>query len=350
MSRRLLAILCTLLPFALAPGAARAEGFSGAGSTLAFPVLSAWAKIYATRDGEGGRFVSPDSDLDYEPVGSVGGMLRVIQGAVDFGVTDVPLPPAELDRHGLAQFPVVTGGIAVVANIAGVATGTLRLDGATLARIYLGEVTRWSDPAIVALNPGVTLPDAAIAVIRRRDGSGTTYHFAGYLAGASPAWKTRVGVDTELRWPTGIGAKGNQELAELVRMTDNAIGYVEAGLAARLGLPVILVANAAGRFVAPTPDALREAAASAAWGPAQHFFAPAAAASAAGAYPIIATAYALLPRRPSSTTRSRRTLDFFRMALIERGEDAAALGFVPLPLPVGEQVAAYWRASIRGAR
>lgn len=348
MRRRLGLLLCVAV-LAL-PQAARAEGFTGAGSTLAFPVLSAWGKVYATLDGEGGQFVSPDSGMDYEPVGSLGGVIRVIQRAVDFGATDVPLPPAELDRHGLAQFPFVTGGVAVVANLRGIADAGLRLDGDTLARIYLGEITRWSDPAIAALNPGVALTEAPIAVVRRRDGSGTTWHFANYLAGANAAWRDRVGVNTELNWPVGVGAKGNQEVAETVRATANSIGYVEASLATRLGLPVVLIRNAAGSFVRPTPAALAAAAAGATWDPAQHFFAPAAAATAADAYPIVATVYALMQRRPASTARTRRALEFFRLALFERAADATALGFVPLPLPVASQVAQYWRANIRGAR
>lgn len=197
----------------LAAAPARAEGFSGAGSTFAHPLLARWGQVHATLQGEGGAYVAAESNLDYEPVGSTAGVMRVLQGAVDFGATDVPLPLDEVAKHNLAQFPFVTGGVAVVVDVQGVATNALRLSGPVLADIYLGKVARWSDPAIRELNPGIGLPDAAIAPLRRRDGSGTTYHFTAYFAAASPEWRSRVGVDTPPSWPVGAGAKGNQELA-----------------------------------------------------------------------------------------------------------------------------------------
>jgi phosphate transport system substrate-binding protein len=348
--RRLLLAVATLALVGGPPARALAQGFSGAGSTFAHPILARWGQVFATIEGEGGAHVSDDRTLDYEPVGSLGGVMRVLQGAVDFGVTDVALPPEELTRHGLAQFPFVTGGVAVVVNLRGVASTTLRLSGPVLAGIYLGAILRWSDPAIAALNPAISLPDAPIAVLRRLDGSGTTYHFAAYLAGASPEWRARVGVDTSLQWPVGAGAKGNQELAEQVRATANAIGYVEASQAVRLGLAVVLLENRAGRFVAPDRASLQAASATAAWDPGRHFHQGLAAPEGAGAYPIVATVFALVPRRPRSAARSRLTLNFFRLALTERGADAASLGYVPLPDPVVRQVTDYWRASIAGAR
>ena len=233
--------------------------------------------------------VSVDDGLDYEPIGSLGGVIRVIQREVDFGATDAPLTPEELAKRGLDQFPLVTGGVAVVVNVKGVASGTLRLSGALLARIYLGEVTRWSDLALASLNPGMQLTNAPIVVVRRSDGSGTTYNFAAYLAGASAEWRSRVGVDTLLVWPTGMPAKGNQELAERVRATENSIGYVEASQAARLGLSVVMVGNRAGNFVAPTPASLSAALATTVWDPGRHFYTDAADPSGAEAYPITAT-------------------------------------------------------------
>lgn len=342
MARRFLATVLVLTIAALAPISAQSQGFTGAGSTFAHPILARWGQVFSTLQGEGGGAVAVDGGFDYEPVGSLAGVLRVIQGAVEFGATDVPLSPEELTRHGLMQFPFVTGGIAVVANLRGVASEQLRLSGAVLARMYLGNITRWSDPAIRALNPNVTLPDAAIAVIRREDGSGTTYNFAAYLASVSPDWQQQVGVDAQLRWPTGTGARSNSGLAELVQTTENAIGFVDASQVTRLSLRTVLVENRAGRFVAPNAPSLQAAMATTAWDPARHFHQPLAAPAGEEAYPITATVFALMPRRPSSRSRARMTQEFFRMALTERGADATALGYVPLPDPVVRQITAYW--------
>jgi phosphate transport system substrate-binding protein len=291
---------------------AAAQGFAGAGSTFAHPVIARWGQLYSSLQGEGGGAVSVDGGLDYEPVGSLGGVLRVISGGVEFGATDVPLNPAELARHALIQFPIVSGGIAVIHHRGVAAGGQLRLTGPVLARIFLGEIRAWSDPAIRELNPGLPLPEAPIAVMHREDGSGTTWNFAAFLGRSSADWMQQVGVDQQLRWPVGSGARGTRELAERVAATPGAIGFVEAGLALRAGLPV----------AQSEPDG-------------------------AGAYPITATVFAVMQRRPASRSRARRAQDFFRMALAERAEDAAALGFVPLPGPVVEQVLAYWRNPAR---
>jgi phosphate transport system substrate-binding protein len=269
---------------------------------------------------------------------------------VDFAATDVSLAPEELERQGLAQFPFVSGGIAVVTNVAGVATGTLRLSGDVLARIYLGRIQRWSDPALAALNPGVTLPNAPINVLRRGDGSGTTQNLTAFLAASNAEWRERFGVQAAPAWLVGVGARGNRALAEAVRATTNSIGYVEASEAARLRLSVALLQNAAGRFVGPAPANLRAALAGTRFDPASHFHLALAAPQGEEAYPLTATIYALVPRQPRSTGRVRRALEFFRLALREGAADATALGFVPLPAPVVAQVEAYWHANIRGAR
>jgi phosphate transport system substrate-binding protein len=284
--------------------------------------------------------------LDYEPIGSLGGVMRVLSGTVDFGVTDVPLLPEVVTQNSLVQFPIVMGAVAIVSNIAGVPSGALRLSGDVLARIYLGEITRWRDPAIAELNQGVPLPDAAITVVHRDDGSGTTYHFANYLAHANATWRDRVGVDTLLVWPIGQGARGNEGVGQMVRSTPNAIGYVEVGQATRLGLPIALVQNAAGKFVAPTRETLQAGSATATWDPARHFHDPRAAPDGELAYPIVATVFALMPVRPRSSARARRAIAFFRLALAERAADAATLGYVPLPEPVVAQVTQYWRNTL----
>jgi phosphate transport system substrate-binding protein len=329
---------------------ASAEGFAGAGSTFAHPLLARWGQVYTALQGEGGSAFGADGGFDYEPVGSMGGIMRVLQRAVDFGATDVPMPPEEVERHGLVQFPIATGGVAVVANLRGTPTGTLRLSAPVLARIYLGEVTRWSDPAIAALNPGLRLPETLIAVVHRSDRSGTSWHFTTYLAGGSPEWQSRIGAETLPRWPVGTGLRGNRAVADRVQSTENSIGYVEAGQAAQRSLPVVLLENRAGRFVAPTLPTLRAALASTRWDRKRHFAQAATDAPGEDAYPITATVFVLAPRQPGTAARGRHLTEFFRMALTERAEDAAALGYVPLPEAVVREVSDYWRSSISGAR
>jgi phosphate transport system substrate-binding protein len=350
MFRRSIPLLLSAVMTAVPASFALAEGFAGAGSTFAHPLLARWGQTYSSLQGEGGSAFAVDGGFDYEPVGSVGGIMRVLQGAVDFGVTDVPMAPDEVERHRLAQFPIATGGVAVVAHLRGTATGTLRLSAPVLARIYLGEVTRWSDPAIAAMNPGLPLPDAPITVFHRGDRSGTSWHFTAYLAGGSPDWRSRIGVDTLPRWPVGTGLRGTSEVADRVRATENAIGYVEASQAASRSLPVVLLENRAGRHATPSVPALRASLASTRWDPAHHFAQTATEAEDEQAYPITATVFALVPQRPASATRRRHVMDFFRMALAERAQDALALGYVPLPEPVVQQVSDYWRARLGGAR
>jgi phosphate transport system substrate-binding protein len=350
MLRRTATLLLSACLLALPPKVASAEGFAGAGSTFAYPLLARWGQVYAASQGEGGSAFAADGGFDYEPVGSMGGIMRVLQGAVDFGATDVPMAPEEVERHGLAQFPIATGGVAVAANLRGIASGALRLSAPLLARIYLGEVTRWSDPAIAALNPGLSLPDAIITVLQRSDRSGTSWHFTSYLAAGSPDWRSRIGADTLPRWPTGTGLRGTGEVADALRRTENSIGFLEASQAAARGLPVALLENRAGRHVAPDVPALRAALASTRWDPARHFAQDATEAEGEGAYPIAATVYVLVPRRPASANRGRHVADFFNLALTERADDALAIGFVPLPEPVVLQVSSYWRGRLGGAR
>jgi phosphate transport system substrate-binding protein len=295
--------------------------------------------------GEGGSAFAADGGFDYEPVGSTAGIMRVLQGAVEFGATDVALLPAELNQHRLAQFPITSGGVAVVVNLRGIGSDSLRLSAAVLARIYLGAITRWSDPAIAELNTGLALPEMPITVVQRSDGSGTSWHLARYLAAGSPEWQQRVGVATQPKWPVGVGVRGNNEAADRVQSTENSIGYVEASQAQRRGLSVVLLENRAGRYVAPGVPALRAALADMRWDAAQHFHQPEINTEAAEAYPIIATVFALMPRQPASPRRARQALDFFRVALTERAVDAETLGYVPLPAAVVQQVAEYWRVT-----
>lgn len=239
--------LCLAVVAALAGASpANAELITGAGSTFAFPILGQWAKAYRVAKTDGADFIPHDIGVDYEPIGSLGGEVRINQRGIDFGATDRPLPPAELERNGLGQFPIVMGGVVPVVNIDGVTPGQVKLTGALLAEIFLGKITNWSDPGIKAINPELTLPDAKIMVVHRSDGSGTTFNFASYLAKVSTEWRDRIGADTVVKWPTGTGAEGNHGVANLVLRTKNAIGYVEYGQVIRAALAYALVQNRIG--------------------------------------------------------------------------------------------------------
>lgn len=325
-------------------------GITGAGSTFAFPVISQWSRQYREGDTVGGITVfagsgldspSASTALDYESVGSLAGTQRVRQGAVDFGASDVPLRSDELTKLGLGQFPIVIGGVAVVVNLDGVAPGQLKLTGPLLADIYLGKIDSWSDPAIKTLNPELKLPDAKIAVVRRSDGSGTTYNFTDYLSRVSARWKEKVGADLAVSWPTGAGAKGNTGVAQAVKQTRHAIGYVEYSVALQSKLSFAQLQNQSGRFIAPAPASFQAAAASAKWTSASDFDLLLNDAPGEGAYPLVATVYVLMPKS-ASASRTTRTLDFFQWSLDQGAPEAARLGYVPLPAPLVKQVKAYW--------
>ncbi len=332
----------------LLPRSAAAQELIGAGSSFAQPIIMRWGMLYTSLPGEGGQVGSVDGGLDYEPTGSLGGVIAVAQGTVDFGLSDVATSPADLARLGLIQFPLVSGGVAVVTSLRGLgANQRLRMDGATLARIYLGEIRNWSHPAIRSLNPELTLPDAPIAVFQREDASGTTFNFARYLAASSPDWRMQVGVNQSLIWPVGSSARGTRRLADRVLATPNAIGFVEVGLANRQGLQVALLQNAAGRFVAPTQENISQALVTRQWDEASHFFEAGAEPSGPDAYPIAVTVYALMRRRPAASRRTRHVLQFFDVALTEMGPEALPLGFVPLPEDIVRNVQKYWRTNAR---
>ena len=236
-------MLHVLFWFVAMLSAAHAQEILGSGSTFAYPVLTKWSEAYAKISG---------THLTYQPIGSSAGVTEIRSEIVDIGVSDAPLDDASLVRDGLAQFPVVIGGIVPVVNLDGITPGQLRFTGQLLADIYLGKVTNWNDAAIAAVNPGVTLPNRPILVIYRSDGSGTTYNWADYLSKVSDAWRSRIGVSTKLAWPTGTGGKGNGGVADSVARVKGAIGYVEYSYAARAKLTYGLVQNRAGNFVAPT--------------------------------------------------------------------------------------------------
>jgi phosphate transport system substrate-binding protein len=346
----------------LAIGSARAQdvlgetGVKGAGSTFVYPVLSKWSQEYRAAQARGGDFPMPNSGLEdppatsrleYEPVGSLAGTLRVKDRAVDFGASDMPLESKELASLGLGQFPIVIGGVVVAVNVDGLGSAAIKLTGPLLADVFLGRVTQWSDPAIRALNPAVRLPDARIAVVHRSDGSGTTFNFTDYLSKVSPEWKLKAGSALLIQWPTGTAAKGNEGVAQAVRQTRNSIGYVEYAQARQMGLAHVLLQNRSGRFVTPDSTSFRAAAASADWSKAGDFNLLLADGPGENAYPITATVFVLM-HKTAPRARTRAALDFFQWSLEKGSGIATQLGYVPLPEQLVQQVKTYWSKALPG--
>jgi phosphate transport system substrate-binding protein len=318
-------------------GNAPAVEATGAGSTFVYPVLSKWSADYAKQTG---------TRINYQSIGSGGGIAQIKAGTVDFGASDKPLPPAELQKAGLAQFPLVIGGVVPVVNIAGVKPGQIRFTGPLLADIFLGRITRWNDPAIAAVNPGLALPDARITVVHRSDGSGTTFNWVNYLSKVSPEWKARVGEGTSVNWPVGIGGKGNEGVAAYTKQIRNAIGYVELSYALQNNMSYGAVRNRAGNFIVPSEETFQAAAASADWKNAKDFNLVITDAPGADAYPVAATVFVMMYRQPKVAGRAKAAKEFFRWSLMNGQAQAKALDYVPLPPALVRQIETYWSANM----
>jgi phosphate transport system substrate-binding protein len=315
---------------------ASAASISGAGATFPYPVYAKWAAAYQKVSGIG---------VNYQSIGSGGGIAQIKAKTVAFGASDMPLKPADLAPLGLAQFPTVVGGIVPVVNIPGIAPGQIVLDGPTLAGIFLGRIAKWNDPRIAKLNPGVKLPGQAIAVIHRSDGSGTTFVFSTYLSRVSKDWRDSVGANTSLSWPLGIGAKGNEGIAANVGQFSGSIGYVEYAYAKQNHLKVTRMINKEGKAVAPTADAFRAAAANADWGAAskQDFYILLIDQPGAASWPITATTYILVYKHPADPKSSAEVLKFFKWAYANGGGLAGGLGYVPLPDNAVRAIETSWK-------
>ena len=319
-------------------GGQGSAGVTGAGSTFVYPVLSAWAADYRNQGG---------ADINYQSIGSGGGIAQVKAGTVDFGATDQPLASDDLAKSNLAQFPIVVGGIVPVVNVAGVPAGKLKLTGPLLADIYAGKVKNWNDPAIATLNPGVNLPGTAIAVVHRSDGSGTTFNFTHYLSQVSPTWKSGPGEGKTVNWPAGVGGKGNEGVAAYVKQLPNSLGYVEYAYVMQNKMAYALLQNAAGQFVAPSGAAFAAAAQGADWTHAQDFNLVMTNASGPQAYPIAASTFILLPKQPKDKAKSTAAIAFFKYALEKGSAQANKLDYVPLPAPLVLQIESYIGANIK---
>jgi phosphate transport system substrate-binding protein len=321
-----------------AGGGPTAVGVTGAGSTFVYPVLAAWSSDYHRLTGV---------KVNYQSIGSGGGIAQIKAGTVDFGATDKPLDPEELAKAGLAQFPAVIGGIVPVVHIDGVGAGKLKLTGPVLADIYGGRITRWNDPKITTLNPGLPLPAAAIAVVHRSDGSGTTFNWTHYLSQVSPQWKDGPGEGTAVAWPAGIGGKGNEGVAAYVRQVPNAIGYVEYAYVVQNHMIWASVQNGAGNFIAPSTATFQSAASSADWDAAQDFDLVMTNAPGADAYPITATTFVLVRKQPKDPARRDAALKFFKWTMTVGQSQAEKLDYVPLPGALVDKIQAYLAANVK---
>jgi len=317
---------------------AQATDITGAGASFIFPVMSKWSADYAAATG---------TRVNYQSIGSGGGIAQIKAGTVDFGSSDAPLKPEELAEAGLGQFPSAIGGVVPVINVPGITPGQLKLNGTVLADIFLGKIKVWNDPAIVALNPGVTLPEQRLTVVHRSDGSGTTFNFVNYLAKVSPEWKSKVGEGTAVRWPTGVGGKGNEGVAAYVKQIKGGIGYVEFSYAKTNNMAHVQLQNQAGNYVEPSSASFTAAAASADWANAKDFHLVMTDAPGADAWPIAATNFILMHKQPKDAARSRAARDFFDWVYSNGRKQAEALHYVPLPDALVEQIKAYWAAEFK---
>jgi phosphate transport system substrate-binding protein len=315
-----------------------AAEITGAGATFIYPLLSKWSDVYNKATG---------NKINYQSIGSGGGIAQIKAGTVDFGSSDKPLPSDELAAAGLGQFPSAIGGVVPVVNIDGVAPGQLRLTGPLIADIYLGKITKWNDPAITALNPSVKLPDTKINVVHRSDGSGTTFNWVNYLSKVSPEWKSKVGEGTSVSWPTGIGGKGNEGVAAYVKQIKGGLGYVELAYATENNMAYAAMQNAAGNWVQPSAASFQAAAATADWANAKDFSLVITNAPGPDAWPIAATNFILMYKQPKDAVRSKATLEFFKWALENGTQQADELHFVSLPPELMKQVEAYWAAEFK---
>jgi len=315
----------------------RAADISGAGATFPYPIYAQWAATYKAETGIG---------LNYQSIGSGGGIKQAIARTVIFGATDRPLKSEELEKHGLVQFPMVMGGVVPVINVPGIAPGALTLDGTTLADIYLGRIKRWNDPAISRLNPGLVLPSTGIIVLHRSDGSGTTFIFADYLAKSNPAWRDEVGVSTAVEWPIGLGAKGNEGIANYVMRAKGTIGYVEYVYAKQNKLAYTRLVNREGVAVSPTLSVFQAAAAGADWAARPGFDVVLTDQPGAGSWPIAGATFILLPRRPRDVAATREAIKFFAWAYRRGGNMAEALDYIPMPETVIALVESAWSRQV----
>jgi phosphate transport system substrate-binding protein len=321
----------------LAAAAGAATDISGAGATFPYPIYAKWADAYKKLTGVG---------LNYQSIGSGGGIKQIKAKTVTFGASDMPLKPDDLKAAGLLQFPMIIGGVVPVVNVKGIGPGQLHLDGATIASIYLGDITKWDDPQIKRLNPKLALPATSIAPVYRSDGSGTNFLFSDYLSKASPKFSTTIGANSSVQWPIGIGAKGNEGVANMTTQTDGAIGYVEYAYAKQNKMSFTQLTNKSGSVVAPSAESFQAAAGNADWSKADSYYLILTDQQGAKSWPITGASFILMYREPADPAQVNEALKFFAWAYKDGAAMAAELDYVPLPAALIDQVKKTWRSEI----
>jgi len=320
-----------VMVWALATGWAQAQDVTGAGASFPAPLYAKWASDYYKSTGQ---------KINYQSVGSGAGIKQIDGKTVDFGASDMPLKDDDLAKKGQLQFPTVIGGVVPVVNIKGIGDGQLKLNGEVLANIYLGKINKWNDPAIKALNPGLNLPDAAIAAVRRADGSGTTFIFTNYLSQVSPDWKSKVGEGTAVNWPTGAGGKGNEGVAAFVGRLPNSIGYVEYAYVKQNKMNYVLLQNKTGNFVAPNDTAFKAAAAGANWS--KSFYQILTDQPGKDAWPMTGATFILMHKVQDKPAQAAAVLKFFAWAYQNGDKTADDLDYVPMPASVKSVISKSW--------
>jgi phosphate transport system substrate-binding protein len=326
------AFLCAALP-------ATAAEISGAGATFPYPIYAKWAEAYKAKT---------NTSMNYQSIGSGGGIKQITAKTVDFGASDMPLKPEDLDKNGLQQFPMVMGGVVPVVNLAGIKPGELKLDGKVLAGMYLGTIAKWNDPAVKALNPGVNLPDKAVATVHRSDGSGTNFIFTHYLSSVDADFKAKVGENTSVEFPGGLGGKGNEGVAALTSRTDGAIGYVEYAYALQNKMTYAQLKNKDGAFVSPNSKTFQAAAANADWSKAPGFYVLLTDQPGADSWPITGATFILIYKQQAKPETAREVLNFFDWAYKNGGKLAEQLDYVPMPPAVIAAVEQSWKSITGG--
>jgi phosphate transport system substrate-binding protein len=313
---------------------ARAAEISGAGATFPYPIYAKWAAAYADKTGV---------RMNYQSIGSGGGIAQITAKTVDFGASDMPLKPAVLEKDGLTQFPPVIGGEVMVVNLPGIQPGQMTLDGPTIANIYLGKITTWNDPAIAKLNPGLPLPSTAIAVVHRSDGSGTTFIFTDYLSKVSPEWKATVSEGTSVEWPVGLGGKGNEGVSAIASRTIGGIGYVEYAYALQNKLTHTRLINRAGTALEPSIAVFQNAAANADWQAAPGFYLILTNQPGKETWPISGATFILMHKQQDNPERAKQVLRFFAWAYKNGADMAKSLSYVPMPASAVATFEASWK-------
>ena len=333
MSQRILATAAFAAALA-ASAPALAADITGAGATFPYPIYAKWADAYKKATGTG---------MNYQSIGSGGGIKQITAKTVNFGASDMPMKPEDLEKNGLMQFPAIMGGVVPVYNLKGIKAGEIRFTGELLANIYLGKIKKWNDAAIAGLNPGVKLPDDNITVVHRSDGSGTTFLWTNYLSKVSADWKGAVGEGTSVKWPAGVGGKGNEGVASYVQKINGALGYVEYAYAKQNKLSAGMMRNLAGKFVSPDDNSFKAAAAGAEWTKTPGMGVILTEQPGDGSWPVTGASFILIHKAQDKPAAGREVLKFFEWSFANGQKMADELDYVPMPDPVVKVIQAEWK-------